>query len=129
MEPRDGLGESVLKQLLHDVSRHALNLIVAVDWGDRDTVKVAEEGRRSRRFVLAYDRPGLGDEYVGPLAEDFAVVLAVRRVLIVKRLDGIVPPIAVVRVHKGRREPVSVLGASPPVGLFRVKVVVHLIGR
>ena len=34
LEPRDGLGQPVLEQLLHDVSRDPLDLVVAVHRAD-----------------------------------------------------------------------------------------------
>ena len=75
LEPRDGLGQAVLEQLLHDVSRDPLDLVVPVDGRDRDAVEVAEERRRGCRLVLANDGPGLWNKYVRPLAENLGVIL------------------------------------------------------
>ena len=59
LEPGDGLGQPVLEQLLHDVGRDTLDLVVAVHRADGNAVKVAEECRRGRRLVLADDGAGL----------------------------------------------------------------------
>ena len=64
LEPRDGLGQAVLEQLLHDVGGHPLDLVVPVHRSDGDAVEVGEECRRGRRLVLTDDGPGLGHKDV-----------------------------------------------------------------
>jgi len=124
LEPGDRLREPVLEQLLHDIGGDPLDFIVAVDRRDRDTVEVAEERRCRCRLVFANDGAGLGDEDARPLAEYLAVVLAVRRVLVVERLDRIVPFGTVVGIHEARGEPIGILCPTPPVGLLGVEIVV-----